>query len=153
VWRTDRQKFQASTKSSAEATIHNRCGALHQKEKRQLRRSVFQPCWTAQQALPPAGSAPGSRTRADRNSYGFREAVCARCHRSMLHCAGKSYAPVWILEGDIKSCWIRIHTTLWLLRLVKKLWLIVQTRSASPLFATTDVDHSELSRFTRCMMV
>src|SRR5207247_11248128 len=56
------------------------------------------------QALHMLALAPVAETRADRNSYGFREGRC--CADAIGQCfiaLAKSYAPVWVLEGDIKN--------------------------------------------------
>jgi len=58
---------------------------------------------------------PIAETTGDRNSYGFREGrSCADAIGQAFCALAKSYAPVWVLEGDIKSCFDRISHK-WLL--------------------------------------
>ena len=69
----------------------------------------------AHQALHALALQPIAETCADKNSYGFREGRC--CADAMAQCfnaLAKSYAPVWVLEGDIKSCFDEISHD-WLL--------------------------------------
>jgi RNA-directed DNA polymerase len=61
------------------------------------------------QALHALALKPVAETVADRNSYGFREGrSCADAIGQCFIALAKSYAPVWVLEGDIKSCFDRI---------------------------------------------
>ena len=63
----------------------------------------------AMQALHALALAPIAETVADRNSYGFRQGrSCADAIGQCFIALAKSYAPVWVLEGDIKSCFDRI---------------------------------------------
>jgi len=69
----------------------------------------------AMQALHLLALEPVVETRADRNSYGFRQQrSCAdaleQCFLALRHATGAQ----WILEGDIKSCFDKI-SHLWLL--------------------------------------
>ena len=67
------------------------------------------------QALHALALKPIAETVADRNSYGFREGrSCADAIGQCFCALAKSYAPVWVLEGDIKSCFDRISHQ-WLL--------------------------------------
>src|SRR3974377_505259 len=69
----------------------------------------------AVQALHALALKPIAETVADRNSYGFREGrSCADAIGQCFCALAKSYAPVWVLEGDIKSCFDRISHK-WLL--------------------------------------
>jgi RNA-directed DNA polymerase len=69
----------------------------------------------AMQALHALALKPVAETVADRNSYGFREGrSCADAIGQCFCALAKSYAPVWVLEGDIKSCFDRISHK-WLL--------------------------------------
>jgi RNA-directed DNA polymerase len=68
------------------------------------------------QALHALALKPIAETVADRNSYGFREGrSCADAIGQCFCALAKSYAPVWVLEGDIKSCFDRISHS-WLLK-------------------------------------
>ena len=63
----------------------------------------------AQQALHMLALQPVAETCADKNSYGFRQGrSCADAIGQCFIALAKSYAPVWVLEGDIKSCFDRI---------------------------------------------
>jgi len=69
----------------------------------------------AMQALHALALKPIAETIGDRNSYGFREGrSCADAIGQAFCALAKSYAPVWVLEGDIKSCFDRISHK-WLL--------------------------------------
>jgi RNA-directed DNA polymerase len=70
----------------------------------------------AMQALHALALKPIAETVADRNSYGFREGrSCADAIGQCFCALAKSYAPVWVLEGDIKACFDRISHP-WLLK-------------------------------------
>jgi RNA-directed DNA polymerase len=70
----------------------------------------------AMQALHALALKPIAETIGDRNSYGFREGrSCADAIGQCFCALAKSYAPVWVLEGDIKSCFDRISHS-WLLK-------------------------------------
>jgi len=87
--------------------------------------------------------APVAETGADRNSYGFREGrCCADAIGQCFNALAKSYAPVWVLEGDIKSCFDDISHT-WLLdhipmdRRILGQWLRAGFMENQRLFPTT----------------
>ena len=59
----------------------------------------------AMQALHKLALEPIAETTADPNSYGFRSyRSCADAVAQCFISLGKSYSPVWVLEGDIKAC-------------------------------------------------
>jgi len=63
----------------------------------------------AMQALYLLTLEPIAETKADKNSYGFRQYRACRDAIAQCFCSlGKSYSPKWILEADIKGCfdWI-----------------------------------------------
>jgi RNA-directed DNA polymerase len=63
----------------------------------------------AQQALYKQGLAPVAETKADKNSYGFREGrSCADAVASAFNALSKPNSAPWILEGDIKGCFDNI---------------------------------------------
>lgn len=69
----------------------------------------------AMQALYAMALEPIAETQADRNSYGFRpKRSTADAIGHCFYALSRSYAPTWILEGDIKSCFDRIQHP-WLL--------------------------------------
>jgi RNA-directed DNA polymerase len=70
----------------------------------------------AQQALYKLGLAPVAETRADRNSYGFREGrSCADAVACAFNALSKPNSAPWILEGDIKGCFDNISQE-WMLK-------------------------------------
>ena len=63
----------------------------------------------AMQALYQMVLAPVAETRADRNSYGFRERRgCADAIAAAFNALSKPNSAPWILEGDIKGCFDNI---------------------------------------------
>lgn len=63
----------------------------------------------AQQALYKLGLAPVAETKADRNSYGFREGrSCADAVACAFNALSKPNSASWILEGDIRGCFDNI---------------------------------------------
>ena len=59
----------------------------------------------AQQALYKLGLSPVAETRADKNSYGFREGrSCADAVACAFNALSKPNSAPWVLEGDIKGC-------------------------------------------------
>jgi RNA-directed DNA polymerase len=63
----------------------------------------------AMQALYKLALAPVAETKADRNSYGFREGrSCADAIAAAFNALSKPNSATWILEGDIKGCYDNI---------------------------------------------
>ncbi len=63
----------------------------------------------AYQALFKMALDPVAETLADPNSYGFRyHRRCADAIAQCFNALAKRYAPIWILEADIKSCFDEI---------------------------------------------
>ena len=70
----------------------------------------------AQQALYKQGLAPVAETKADKNSYGFREGrSCADAVACAFNALSKPNSAPWILEGDIKGCFDNISFE-WILK-------------------------------------
>ena len=70
----------------------------------------------AQQALYKQGLAPVAETKADKNSYGFREGrSCADAVACAFNALSKPNSAPWILEGDIKGCFDNISFD-WILK-------------------------------------
>jgi len=70
----------------------------------------------AQQALYKLGLAPVAETKADRNSYGFREGrSCADAVACAFNALSKPNSASWILEGDIRGCFDNISYD-WMLK-------------------------------------
>src|SRR2546429_2326421 len=97
----------------------------------------------AQQALHLLALDPVVETKADRNSYGFRQQrSCAdaieQCFNALRHASTQ-----WILEGDIKSCFDKISQD-WLLnhvpmdRVILKQWLTSGYMDKHVLHESTD---------------
>jgi len=103
----------------------------------------------AMQALYLLGLDPIAETLADGHSYGFRlERCCAdavdECHKILRGPHGRdTRGPDWVLEGDITSCFDRIHHG-WLLdhidmdRVVLGKWLKASYLEKQALFATIE---------------
>jgi len=69
----------------------------------------------AMQALYKLALAPVAETRADRNSYGFREGrSCADAVAAAFNALSKPNSGTWIFEGDITGCFDNIAKT-WLM--------------------------------------
>ena len=100
-------KAKLSSTSNVAATNRNRCDGFTSKKKNGKLRPLSIPTMLdrAQQALHMSALQPVAETCADKNSYGFREGrSCADAIGQCFNALAKSYAPVWVLEGDIKSC-------------------------------------------------
>lgn len=83
----------------------------------------------AMQALHLLALNPIAEMQADGHSYGYRpERSIADAHGQCFIALAKSYAPVWIFEGDIESCFDRISHE-WLLanipmdKVILRMWL------------------------------
>jgi RNA-directed DNA polymerase len=118
IWRTDRQKYQAAQNLKRRGYRPQPLRRHYIPKKNGKLRPLSIPVMRcrAMQALHALSLAPIAETQADRNSYGFREG--RRCADAIGQCfcaLAKSYAPVWVLEGDIKACFDRISHE-WLLK-------------------------------------
>jgi RNA-directed DNA polymerase len=118
VWRTDRKKYVAAQNLKRRGYRPQPLRRLYILKKNGKLRPLSIPVMQcrAMQALHALASKPVAETVADRNSYGFREGrTCADAMAQCFIALAKSYAPVWVLEGDIKSCYDRISHE-WLLK-------------------------------------
>ena len=69
----------------------------------------------AMQALYKLALAPVAETKADRNSYGFREGrSCADAVAAAFNALAKPNSATWVLEGDITGCYDNISKS-WLM--------------------------------------
>ena len=145
VWRTARQKLEAveQLKRRGYQPQPRRRTYITKKNGKLRPLSIPTMLDRAQEALHMQALQPVAETCADKNSYGFREGrSCADAIGQCFNALAKSYAPVWVLEGDIKSCFDEISHQ-WLLdhspmdRRVLHQWLKAGFMENQRLFPTT----------------
>jgi RNA-directed DNA polymerase len=145
VWKTGRQKLAATTRLRRRGHKPSPLRRIYIKKKNGKLRPLSIPTLLdrAHQALHMMALQPVAESRADWNSYGFREGrSCADAIGQCFITLAKKASPEWILEGDIKSCFDEISHT-WLLehipmdRRILGQWLQAGFLEEGRLFPTT----------------
>jgi RNA-directed DNA polymerase len=145
IWTTDEEKFAAVDRLKRRGYQPQPLRRIYIKKKNGKLRPFSIPTMLdrAQQALYMLALQPVAESLADRNSSGFRQGrSCADAIAQCFIALAKRPAPVWVLEGDIRSCFDQISHD-WLLanipmdRTMLHKWLRAGYLEAGRLYPTT----------------
>lgn len=117
LWTTDRQRWEAACSLNSRDYRAVPLRRIYIPKKNGAKRPLSIPTMfdRAMQALYKLALAPVAETRADPNSYGFREGrSCADAIQATWLDLGRRNSAPWVLEGDIKGCFDNISHQ-WLL--------------------------------------
>lgn len=111
IWKTSRQKINAARSLQRRGYQAQPLKRIYIPKKNGSKRPLHIPTMKcrAMQALYLLALEPIAEIQADKNSYGFRpKRSTADAIGHCFYALARSYAPQWIFEGDIKSCFDRI---------------------------------------------